>query len=198
MRIISGALSGRSIKTVELDGVGYRPAMSRVRAAIFSMLGSLGVVWHEAKVLDLFAGSGSLAFEALSRGAPYACFVEMNKKATKCILNNANRFNLEPERYNIMDLDVNRFLRRRAETAFDVIFIDAPYQVPTIAPMVRSIAKGDYLADDGFLVAEVEARAPLPKIEDKLELHINRSYGQTRILIWSKQEISATLEQASE
>ena len=67
MRIISGRLGGRRIKTVE--GEGYRPAMGKTRESLFSMLTSRGVVWEGARVLDLFAGSGSLAFEAVSRGA---------------------------------------------------------------------------------------------------------------------------------
>ena len=65
MRIIAGALGGRNLKTVE--GPGYRPATAKVREAIFSMLSSRGVVWSGLRVLDLFAGSGSLSFDALSR-----------------------------------------------------------------------------------------------------------------------------------
>lgn len=67
MKIIAGALKGRTLKTV--TGPGYRPAMGKVRESLFSLLEARGVVWAESIILDLFAGSGSLAFEAISRGA---------------------------------------------------------------------------------------------------------------------------------
>ena len=83
MLIIAGGLGGRVLKTVE--GEGYRPAMGRTREALFSMLTARGLVWREARVLDLFAGSGSLAFEALSRGAPNALLVENAAPAMRCL-----------------------------------------------------------------------------------------------------------------
>ena len=83
MRIISGRLGGRTLKTVE--GEGYRPAMSKTREALFSMLAARGLVWSTARVLDLFAGSGSLAFEAISRGAPHALLVENSVQAMRCL-----------------------------------------------------------------------------------------------------------------
>ena len=83
MRIIAGALGGRNLKTVE--GPGYRPATAKVREAIFSMLSSRGVVWSGLRVLDLFAGSGGIGIEALSRGAGFAVFVEQNPKAAEII-----------------------------------------------------------------------------------------------------------------
>lgn len=86
MRIIAGALGGRNLKTVE--GPGYRPATAKVREAIFSMLSSRGVVWSGLRVLDLFAGSGSLSFEALSRGAQEVCLGRA--RAESCAM-------LEPE-----------------------------------------------------------------------------------------------------
>ena len=86
MRIIAGALGGRNLKTVE--GPGYRPATAKVREAIFSMLSSRGVVWSGLRVLDLFAGSGSLSFEALSRGAQEVCLVEREPKVVQCLNQN--------------------------------------------------------------------------------------------------------------
>ena len=83
MRIISGRLGGRNLKTVE--GEGYRPAMGKTREALFSMLAARGIDWYSARVLDLFAGSGSLAFEAISRGAEHALLVEMAPQAVRCL-----------------------------------------------------------------------------------------------------------------
>ncbi|MBQ1330510.1 MAG: RsmD family RNA methyltransferase, partial [Desulfovibrio sp.] len=83
MRIIAGALRSRTLKTVE--GEGYRPAMSRVRESLFSMLDARLPAWEGLQVLDLFAGSGSLAFEALSRGAERAWLVENSARALRCL-----------------------------------------------------------------------------------------------------------------
>ena len=83
MRIIGGQYKGRSIKTCE--GPGYRPATSKVRESIFSMLMARGVDFSEARVVDMFAGSGSLGIECLSRGAPEAWFIEKSNKASALI-----------------------------------------------------------------------------------------------------------------
>ena len=93
MRIISGRLGGRRIKTVE--GEGYRPAMGKTRESLFSMLTSRGVVWEGARVLDLFAGSGSLAFEAVSRGAELAVLVENSAVAARCLADNIRQLGVE-------------------------------------------------------------------------------------------------------
>ena len=79
MRIISGSCRGRVLQTV--TGPGYRPAMGKVRESLFSMLEARGVVWGAVRFLDVFAGSGSLGFEALSRGAVFADFIEKDRKA---------------------------------------------------------------------------------------------------------------------
>ena len=93
MRIISGRLGGRRIRTVE--GEGYRPAMGKTRESLFSMLTSRGVVWEGARVLDLFAGSGSLAFEAVSRGAALAVLVENSAAAARCLADNIRQLGVE-------------------------------------------------------------------------------------------------------
>ncbi len=87
MKIIAGALKGRTLKTLT-GPAGYRPAMGKVRESLFSLLEARGVIWAESIVLDLFAGSGSLAFEAVSRGAKKAYFVEKDAKASACIAQN--------------------------------------------------------------------------------------------------------------
>ena len=87
MRIIAGACRGRTLHTV--TGPGYRPAMGRVRESLFSMLEARGVVWGAVRVLDVFAGSGSLGFEALSRGARFADFIEKDHRAAECLRKNA-------------------------------------------------------------------------------------------------------------
>ena len=106
MRIIAGALGGRNLKTVE--GPGYRPATAKVREAIFSMLSSRGVVWSGLRVLDLFAGSGSLSFEALSRGAQEVCLVEREPKVVQCLNQNVEALDVS-DRCRVAESDVLRF-----------------------------------------------------------------------------------------
>ncbi|AAS96009.1 16S rRNA (guanine(966)-N(2))-methyltransferase RsmD [Nitratidesulfovibrio vulgaris] len=190
MRIIAGAYGGRLLKTVE--GPGYRPAMSRVRESLFSMLSSRGVVWAGSRVLDLFAGSGSLAFEALSRGADEAWFVELNAKAAACIEKNATSLGIEPQRWRVLAEDITKVLGRRAAAPFDVVFIDPPYGEGRLAPTIRLMMRSRWLAPEGVVVAEVEAGLAFDAetVHDGLEVIADRTYGQTRIVIWTTKEAS--------
>ena len=108
MRIIAGRLGGRILKTVE--GEGYRPAMGRTREALFSMLVARGLVWSTARVLDLFAGSGSLALESISRGAPHALLVENSTAAMRCLQANVESLGVQIEAGLVKD-DVLKVLR---------------------------------------------------------------------------------------
>ena len=175
MRIIAGALGGRNLKTVE--GPGYRPATAKVREAIFSMLSSRGVVWSGLRVLDLFAGSGSLSFEALSRGA----------QEVQCLNQNVEALDVS-DRCRVAESDVLRFLRGRAYQPYDVIFADPPYGENRLVPTLKAIMKGGWLAPDGYLLAEIEGllRFDAAAAHEELELEIDRNYGQTRIILWHK------------
>ena len=184
MRIIAGAFGGRTIKTVE--GPGYRPATAKVRGAVFSMLEARGVTWGAVRVLDLFAGSGSLGFEALSRGALEACFVEKAARPAACLRTNAASFSLDESRCRVVEQDVAAFLRPRALTPYDIIFIDPPYGEGRLVPSIKAVTRGGWLAPQGFLLAEVETHLRLDPTKDapELTLETDRTYGQTRILLW--------------
>ena len=188
MRIIAGEYGGRVLKTAE--GPGYRPAMSRVREALFSMLESRGVVWPGLRVLDLFAGSGSLAFEALSRGAAEAWFVETAPKAAELIRKNAQTLGIAQERWQVVKEDCNKLLARRARTTFDVVFIDPPYGAGQLSPTLRNAVRNGWLADGGIVAVEVEARLPLDPERENAALVpiVDRTYGQTRIVLWTTRE----------
>ena len=188
MRIISGEYRGRVLKTTSAPG--YRPATSKVRQAVFSMLESRGVYWPESRVLDLFAGSGSLAFEALSRGAEQTWFVEMNKTAAKLITENAEKIGIPSHRYRVIADDLFKVISRRAAEPFDVIFIDPPYGKNFLTPAMKAVLRNGWLAEGGIICAEVEAKLALPPEADhsELELIANKAYGQTRILIWTTGE----------
>ncbi|WP_077073271.1 16S rRNA (guanine(966)-N(2))-methyltransferase RsmD [Mailhella massiliensis] len=184
MRIIAGACRGRTLHTV--SGPGYRPAMGKVRESLFSMLESRGVVWGEVRVLDVFAGSGSLGFEALSRGALFADFIEKDHRAAECLRKNAAVLGLE-DRCAVHEEDALRVTARRPSEPCRLIFIDPPYGADLFKPTLKNIMRQGWLADDGFLVAEVEKGLPL-KADSQydLTLEAERHYGNTRILVWVK------------
>lgn len=185
MRIISGIYKGRSLKTT--TGPGFRPAMGKVREALFSMLEARGVDWPGARVLDLFAGSGSLGFEALSRGAAKAGFVESAPYAAKVIEANAAFLGVEQERLALWREDVVKVLARRTETPYDVVFIDPPYEMDVLGKVLAALVNNRWVAEGGLVNAEVEARRRFDpeKAHPLLELAADRAYGQTRVILWT-------------
>ena len=189
MRIISGRLGGRRIKTVE--GEGYRPAMGKTRESLFSMLTSRGVVWEGARVLDLFAGSGSLAFEAVSRGAELAVLVENSAVAARCLADNIRQLGVEDCVRLIRD-DVRKTLNNTPMGCFDLVFLDPPYRKnllnATLQGLLNATLQGllkrNWLAPGALICAEIEKDAVVAA-PDSLELLVERHFGQTRILIWT-------------
>ena len=187
MRIISGAYKGRTLKTT--TGPGFRPAMGKVREALFSMLEARGIDWPGARVLDLFAGSGSLGFEALSRGARHTTFVESAPYAAKVIAANAEQLGVAPERCSIIREDAVKALARPPAARFQVVFIDPPYQLNVLGAVLKALATYRWLSEDAIVNAEVEARLPFDPetAHPALELVADRAYGQTRVILWRPQ-----------
>lgn len=183
VRIIAGAFGGRTLRTVE--GPGYRPAMGRTREALFSMLEARGAVWPACAALDLFAGSGSLAFEALSRGAASAMLVESSPRAVDCLRANARALGLDEGRCRIVAQETARVLAVRPRQAFDVAFIDPPYGKNLLSPALRALARNGWVAEGGMVAAEVEAEASFdPAGYVYLEPLAERVFGRTRIILW--------------
>jgi 16S rRNA (guanine966-N2)-methyltransferase len=182
MRIIAGALKGRSLKTI--SGAGYRPAMSKVRESLFSLLEARGVMWADTNVLDLFAGSGSLAFEAISRGTPKAYFVEKDPKAAACIKQNAEILGISDKCF-ISSEDAVKYVGRRPQHKFSVVFIDPPYAENFLPPTLNGLIRREWLEPGAFVIAEVEKHLKInTEGFEGLTLELDRPYGQTRILIW--------------
>lgn len=190
LRITAGAFRGRSIKTCDADAApGYRPATAMVREAVFSMLESLGQDWARTSILDLYAGSGSLGFEALSRGAGLVWFVEQDAKAAKLIATNLEALEIERSRTRILARDLFTVLNQRQKLnppLFHLAFIDPPYGRNLLERTVRPLRENGWLAPGALIVAEVEARVSAENLADAhgLELLRDRTYGQTRIVLW--------------
>ncbi len=181
MRVIAGSLGGRQLQAPR--GRVTRPTSDRVREALFSALGEL----QQERVLDLFAGSGALGIEALSRGAASAVFVERDAAASRVLRANLAALGIAAPRAEVRRGDALRLLqsaRTRKET-YDLIFIDPPYsqahdwgrELPAILPAL--------LAPAARIVVESDRRAPL---ELPFEIARRRRYGDTSITIHTSHE----------
>jgi 16S rRNA (guanine966-N2)-methyltransferase len=176
-RVIAGAYRGRQLKVPR--GLVTRPTGARVREALFNVLGDL----TNARVLDLYAGSGALAFEALSRGAARAVLVERDRSALACIRDNANALHVE-DRSVVLPLVLPRALAQAtAHGPFDLVFCDPPWMdltdaIATLTDLVRKSA----LAEGARLVLEHSAKDDVP-IVSGLEPADRRVWGDTAVVI---------------
>jgi len=186
MRIVGGLYKGRKLKTCE--GPGYRPATMKVRESIFSMLMARGVSFDDVRVIDMFAGSGSLGIECLSRGTETAWFVEKNKKAASLIRGNLKELKVPARNAKVITKDLFSLLSSQPEQPFDLVFIDPPYGKDLLVPALEKALANGWIADDAFVLAEVESavKAPDGGAVANMELITDREYGQTRILLWRK------------
>lgn len=186
MRIIAGEFGGRILKTV--SGPGYRPAMCKVRESLFSMLESRGIVWDGCRVLDLFAGSGSLSFEALSRGAAEAVMVEMAPQAVSCLKQNAASLSLDSYRCRVLACDVLAMLKKNSPVPYNIVFIDPPYRKNLLMPALNLLSRKGWIGAGSVVCVEIEQSLKLDAetaLEDSVLL-ADRAFGQTRIILWKK------------
>jgi 16S rRNA (guanine966-N2)-methyltransferase len=172
VRVVAGEFKGRRL--VAPRGTRTRPTADRVREALFSMLGDVS----GARVLDLYAGSGALGIEALSRGAESAVFVERDHAALAALHRNLEATGARAE---VRRQDVARFLARPGGT-FDLVFCDPPYDVAPAAATALTDALPPLLDEDARIVTESDKRHPLLL---PLPLVVERTYGDTRIAIHS-------------
>jgi 16S rRNA (guanine966-N2)-methyltransferase len=173
MRVIAGAYKGRRLQAP--PGASTRPTSDRVREALFSILGDVS----GARVLDLYAGSGALGIEALSRGAAEVVFVEQSRPAADVIRANLRAVG-DPDA-KIRSEDALAYLTRApGEPPFDLVFADPPYSSATRLGGHLSRLLPAILTEDSLTVTESDKRAPL---ELALPLIDERTYGDTRIAI---------------
>ena len=161
--------------------------MGRVREALFSMLEARGVNWPNARVLDLYAGSGSLGLEALSRGAAFACFVESAPYAAKVIAANTELLGVDRERFAIHQAESAQFLAGRPALPFSVVFIDPPYTMDVIGPTFSALLNNRWVLPGAVINAEVETRRRFDPqtVHPGGDVLADRTYGQTRVILWN-------------
>ncbi len=172
MRIIAGEKRGHRIAAPK--GETTRPTSDRVREAAFNLIGPV----DGAKTLDLFAGSGAMGMEALSRGAASCVFVEHDRGACRTIDANLEKLKL---RGRLVPHDAIRFLGAESGM-YDLILCDPPYDYAGVAKLAAHFAR--VLAPDGLLVYESQASFE-PEIPD-LNLRTSRRYGSARLTLWER------------
>ena len=173
MRIIAGKWRGRTIEAPPGDLT--RPTADRVRETLFSMLTSRVGSFDELRVADLFAGSGALGFEALSRGAASVTFIENDSSAAATIRRNADKLGTS------VRLLGGSALALPHSDPFDVIFADPPYAAGSGTAIAASVAKAEWLAPGGWMSIETNRGDPVESGE--LVVEATRNVGRARLTL---------------
>ena len=179
MRVITGKARGVQLKTPE--GELTRPTADRVKEALFSII---NFDIPNAKVLDLFGGTGQLGIEALSRGADSAVFVDAREEACALIRENLRRTKMQ-QQGKVIRSDYMSYLKQCRET-FDIIFLDPPYAEEFLENSLKKITEIDILRSNGIIVTERPLGKELPFVFDGYERSRDYKYGKTLLTIYRK------------
>ena len=177
LRIIGGELRGKKLYTI--PGTLIRPTADRLRESIFNIL---SYMVNEAVVLDLFAGTGALGIEALSRGADSAVFIDNNKKALSVVERNIQSCAVD-NRSQIIRWNIVKNLNciKSVDSKFNLVFMDPPYNKGMIKPTLINLHDSGSLGKDACIVIEHTPFDPVPEDCKRFELTDQRKYGKTLI-----------------
>lgn len=177
MRVITGSARGRRLATLEGAEI-TRPTSESVKEAVFSMI---QFELEDKKILDLFAGSGQLGIEALSRGAASCTFVEADRAALEIVRKNVATCRFE-SKSTIVFSDALAFLARREK--FDIAFIDPPYKTGLAKEALLALAKS--VNDGGIVLCETHRDEEIPKTAGPLTQTKEKTYGRTKVTVYRK------------
>ena len=177
MKIVSGIYGGRPLKT--LEGKTTRPTSDKVRGAIFSMIGPY---FEGGRVLDLYAGSGGLSIEAVSRGMASAVLVERDRKAQSIVAENI-QMTKEVGKFQLLKMDAERALEQ-ASGEFDLIFLDPPYAKEQIVADIEKMAEKELFSEDVMVVCETDKAVELPEEIACLGIWKEKIYGISKVTVY--------------
>ncbi|NEW05500.1 16S rRNA (guanine(966)-N(2))-methyltransferase RsmD [Paenibacillus sp. SYP-B3998] len=182
MRVISGSAKGRLLKAV--PGTSTRPTTDKVKESIFSMIGPY---FDGGQVLDLFAGTGGLGIEALSRGMNRAVFIDIEKKSVDTIQHNLQATGLK-EQAEIYRTDATRALKSLAkrEQQFELVFLDPPYKMKVIAELISSMEAQGLLEAQAIIVVEHDVKDVLVESIGEFVQQRRAEYGDTAVTIYKR------------
>lgn len=194
MRIVGGEHGGRRIQAPK--GRGVRPTLDRVREAIFDVLRDRV---RGARVLDLFAGSGALGLEALSRGASHATFCDAAARPVQAIRDNARRLGVSPSAARVLLMPAHQAIRRLAAEGdhFDVVFVDPPYESQLYDETLLALAISGLAAPGGVVVVEHGRRQEVGAVYGDLHAVRRRRYGETCVTYLERRAGPAAPKEAS-
>ena len=183
MRIISGMKKG--CKLIEFMGEDIRPTTDRVKESVFNLIQEYVA---DARVLDLFAGSGALCFEAVSRGAKSGVCTDISSESVKVIIKNREKLGFE-DLVRVENIGAEKFLKS-TEDEFDIIFMDPPYNKGFIIPVIKLIIERNILSDDGIIVVESDSPDDISDIKGVTAVK-QRRYGRTDVTVFTKDDLEA-------
>ena len=178
MRIISGKAKGTKLYT--LEGTNTRPTLDRVKESIFNIIQN---DIEDAEIFDLFAGSGAIGLEFLSRGARNAVLCDKSKDATEIIKRNVQKTHME-EKTQILNLDFETCLDKVKNRQFDIIYIDPPYVTKYILKSIEKIIAQGNLKKEGIMILETDDEQRILREIESEEVRIvdKRKYGRATII----------------
>jgi 16S rRNA (guanine966-N2)-methyltransferase len=190
LRIISGAYKGRKLHS--FPGLSIRPTSDRTRESIFNILSSRYQSFADKRVLDLYAGTGALGIEALSRGARSTIFVESHKEARAVLQKNLG-FITDPAAYEIIGLAVHAALPllHARGAVFDLIFIDPPYGQGLVNATMEALASGTLCSAQAIILCEHFMRDTVDERYGALSIFDKRRYGQTTVSFYAHSGVNA-------
>lgn len=181
MRIIAGKFGGRKLVSFRADHI--RPTTDRIKGSLFNQLEARSIL-ENARVLDLYAGTGSLGLEALSRGAQSVTAVELNKASIDIIEKNCQLLGVKAG-YSIQRGDVLKWLERYRGVPFSLILADPPFTEKLAHSTLHALSQSESVGPGTVIVLESGAKEHVADQYDRLELVSKRSYGDKTAWIWS-------------
>ena len=179
MRVITGTARGRKLATPSNNDI--RPTTDNVKESIFNII-QFDI--EGRKVLDLFAGTGQLGIECLSRGAESAVFVDQSREAVKLVRDNLKTCGLNG---TVIQMDSLSFLKSCGK--FDLIFVDPPYDSPVYDEVLKTINLVDILSDGGIIICETARDRQLPALELPYKLSREYIYGKVKLSKFTKETL---------
>jgi 16S rRNA (guanine(966)-N(2))-methyltransferase RsmD len=183
LRVISGKYKSRKLKEVKTDST--RPTTDKNKEALFN---TLGQYFMGGRVLDLFAGSGALGIEALSRGFDYVEFVENNIQAVSIIRDNLKSLNIGSDEAKVYKQDAFSYLAK-TKLRFDLILVDPPYKLGKYEDILKLVSSRQLLDSDGIIVLESDKDLVLPDIVEDLVKLKEKSLGNSKFTLFLERKL---------
>lgn len=179
MRIVAGSARGRKLR--ELPGMDTRPTTDKVKESMFNIV-QFDI--EGRRVLDLFAGTGQLGCEALSRGAAYVTFVDQSREAVRVVKENAALV-ADPDAFEVLQRDAVGYVESRPGK-FGLIFLDPPYRTGLMEKALTAISKIDIVAEHGIIVCETGLDEVLPTLDPPYEMGREYRYGKIKLTLYHR------------